>query len=99
MTNSNGTGRGGRRTGAGRKPAGESTSHLYEPCVAALTKAMDGATPLQFIFATIVLRGSPDDAREALGLTREAFAEKYGEAITSWSARHAGTAVTNEIRA
>ena len=97
MAKSNGTGRGGRRPGAGRKPAGESTSHLYEPCAAALAKAMDGATPYQFICAMSALGAPLDGAREALGLTREAFAEKYGAAVCAWSARHAGTAVPKEI--
>ena len=87
MTKSKGSGRGGKRPGAGRKAAGESTSHLYEPTVAALAKAMDGATPFQFICAMSVLGGSPDDAREALGLSRDGFVKKYGKAIVAWSAR------------
>jgi hypothetical protein len=82
--------RGGVRIGAGRKPGTPNrpnNDHLFEPCSKALTAAMDGATPFEFICAMQMLGAPLDAPRAALGMTRDAFSEKYGEAIVAFSAR------------
>jgi hypothetical protein len=77
MTVSKGIGRGGKRPGAGRKPGNR--YDLYEPCVAALAKAMDGKPLFLFIEAMRVLEAPLDDVRAALGLSPDQFMREYGE--------------------
>ena len=83
--------RGGVRTGAGRKPGTRNkptSNHLYQPCCDALAKAMDGANESNFIAAMMALGGDPDVTREALGLSRAQFLQKWGEFIAAVSDRH-----------
>src|SRR4051812_8655585 len=82
--------RGGARPGAGR-PAGSrnkpNNDHLYGPCADALATALDGCQPLAFIIAMWCLHAPLDASREALGMSREAFAAKYGRAIVTFIRR------------
>jgi hypothetical protein len=82
--------RGGVRPGAGRKPGSRNrptNDHLYEPCVDALASALDGSKPLEFIFAMWCLNAELDTARAALGMSQDAFAAKYGQAIAVFMER------------
>jgi hypothetical protein len=82
--------RGGVRPGAGRKPGSRNrptNDHLYEPCVDALASALDGSKPLEFIFAMWCLNAPLETARAALGMTHNAFAAKYGQAIAVFMER------------
>jgi hypothetical protein len=77
--------RGGARAGAGRKPGSRNKTnndHLYRPCCEALARAMDGAIPLQFIFAMWCLDAPLEASRAALGIGQDVFAAKYGKAIS-----------------
>jgi hypothetical protein len=82
--------RGGSRPGAGRKPGSPNKArmdHLYQPCCEALAQALDGAIPLQFIFAMWCLDAPLEASRAALDMSHDAFAAKYGGAIAVFTAR------------
>ena len=79
--------RGGLRPGAGRPRGGrnrnrEEDQRLFEACANALVRALDGALPCQVIIALWSLGRPLREAREALGMTETAFAEKYGKFIS-----------------
>jgi hypothetical protein len=80
--------RGGLRPDAGR-PRGsrnkrnrEEDHRLFDTCANALVRALDGALPSQVIVALWALGRPLREAREALGMTETAFAEKYGKFIS-----------------
>ncbi len=82
--------RGGLRPGAGRKPGSRNkptNDHLYEPCCQALAEAMNGATPFEFICAMHALGAPMDASRAALGISQDAFARKYGQALLAFLER------------
>jgi hypothetical protein len=84
MTVSKGIGRGGRRPGAGRKPGSRiEQAFEHEPCCAALVNALDGKPAFLFIEAMRVLEAPLDDAREALGLSRDQFMQEYGTFLSA----------------
>jgi hypothetical protein len=82
--------RGGLRPGAGRPPGSrnkrnkEEDQRLFDACANALVKALDGALPTQVIVALWALGRPLREAREALGMTETAFAEKYGEFVCAF---------------
>ena len=83
--------RGGVRPGAGRPPGtrNKPVNHdLYEPCCAALAKAMDGAHQSNFVAAMMALGANPDLTREALGLSRAQFLDKWGGFIAAVAERN-----------
>ena len=82
--------RGGVRTGAGREPGTRNkpnNDHLYEPCANALAAALDGCKPFEFIMAMWALSAPLEASRAALGMSQDAFAAKYGEAIAVFMER------------
>src|SRR5258705_13250919 len=81
--------RGGTRVGAGRKPGSTNkpnNDHLFEPCANALAAALDGCKPFEFIIAMWALNAPLEASRAALGMSRDAFTAKYGEAIPAFIA-------------
>ena len=82
--------RGGLRPGAGRPPGSRNKRNkkedrrLFDACANALVRALDVALPTQVIIALWALGRPLREAREALGITETAFAEKYGEFICAF---------------
>jgi hypothetical protein len=79
---------GGMRPGAGRKPGSGNKPDLYEPCLAALAKALDGKPVFLFIAAMQALEAPFDDVREALGMSRDQFMREYGGFISACAELH-----------
>ena len=63
---------------------------MYPACAEALAQAMDGANVSNFIVASMSLGADPDATRNALGLTREQFLQKWGTFIAAVADRNRG---------
>jgi hypothetical protein len=92
--------RGGRRPGAGRKPAAQRSTDAK--CLALSRALSDLETKaasqfhadFAFFLAMNCLEGDPDAAVTALGIARDEFCQRFGPAFLAWKATHRDGAAT-----